>query len=184
MCLLICIMAACASHSSRTNLAGLGSQLINCCINKTQVWPSHDELHCVNELNSCIKERKQRKSMQENFLSQIVSISHRSGQWGERLLHGEMVFVIDKTILVYTWGLKPTKKQKAQYCSPRHSRLWLAQSPDSGLGDTLIQIPAAPLRSHEIGQTIQSSLSFSYLKNRDNNRTNILVLLGRLDAME
>ena len=51
------------SHSFRTNLTGLGSQLINGCVNKTQVWPSHDELHCLNELNSCIKKRKHRKSI-------------------------------------------------------------------------------------------------------------------------
>lgn len=35
-----------ASHSSRTNFAGPSSQLINCCISKTQACLSHDELHC------------------------------------------------------------------------------------------------------------------------------------------
>jgi hypothetical protein len=52
------------------NFVALGSQLINCYINKSRVGWSHDELHCFKELTSRIREKKQRKSMQEDFLHQ------------------------------------------------------------------------------------------------------------------
>lgn len=81
MCLLDSYQGSPHTPHSRTghpfiqDFVGLCGQLIHRCINKTQVWPSSDELHCLNELNSCIRERKQGESIRENFFHQRVSIS-------------------------------------------------------------------------------------------------------------
>lgn len=165
-----------ASHSSRTNFAGLDSQLINCHINKTQVWPTHNELRCLNEFNSCIKEKRQRKSIREKFFSQRVNISHRLQVSGTYYI-AQMIFITGKTTSSFTCRIFKWKKLNP---AVPEAVDWLAQNPDSGFMRPRFKYQLLYFLAMNLGKPSDLGLGFSYLQNRDNNRANIFVLLGRL----